>query len=80
MLHIVRRPRNLRFQPCVHKPTEQEFAILPEDGSVETSHGTMTFRRGDPLLVGVDGKTLYTLSKEAFAAAYSPKRLKKRRS
>lgn len=71
MLHIVRRPRKLRFQKCVHKATAQQFAVLPEDGSVETSHGTMTFRKGDRLMVGADGKTLYALSARAFEAAYT---------
>ncbi len=70
MLHIVSRPKRLKFKKCVHRPTEQQFAVLPENGSVETAHGTMTFRKGDMLLVGVDGKTLYALTPEAFEPAY----------
>lgn len=70
MLHIVELP-DLEFMACIHKPTSQRFAILPLDGSVETAHGTMTFRRGDALIVGADGHTLYCLTPEAFAAAYT---------
>ncbi len=69
MLHIVDVPA-LEFRACIHKPTAQRFAILPISGSVETLHGTMTFRKGDALVVGVDGESLYCLTPEAFAAAY----------
>jgi hypothetical protein len=70
ILHIVERPRDLTFRRCRHKPTEQEYAVLPHGGSVETIHGTMTFRKGDRLIVGSDGHTLYALTPEAFKAVY----------
>ena len=72
MQHIVKRPRGLQFRNCRHKPTDQQFAVLTEDGSVETKHGTMTFRKGDVLMIGSNGKTLYTLAVEDFKDAYDP--------
>ncbi len=69
MLHIVNHP-DLEFRHCIHKPTQQRFAVAPEDGSVETLHGTMTFRKGDPIVESPDGNTYYCLTEEAFAAAY----------
>lgn len=74
MLHIDQSVALLGYQftflPCVHRPTQQSYVIAPDHGSVETLHGTMTFRKGDYLLTSPDGNTLYCITAEAFAASY----------
>lgn len=73
VINIVgKRPRGKgwEFRPCIHKPTHQEYAVAPCDGTIETAHGTMSFRRGDAVLVGVDGETMYALQPHSFVAAY----------
>jgi hypothetical protein len=69
ILNIVNRPAVLEFRKCVHKPTVQEFAILPCGGTCETQHGSMSFRAGDYLISGVNGQ-LYVLTPDSFEAAY----------
>ena len=68
MLHIVGRPP-LVFSPCVHKRTRQEYTFAPSDGTCETVHGTMSFRRGDAIVIGANG-SVYVLTRESFEAAY----------
>lgn len=70
MIHIVEKPEGLEFKPCVHRSTRQRYAIMNAAGSVETIHGTMTFREGDYLIEGADGETLYVLTPAAFRLAY----------
>jgi uncharacterized protein affecting Mg2+/Co2+ transport len=69
MLHLVDRPSTIQFLPCLHRPTEQLYAIAPDHGTIETVHGTMSFRRGDYIMIGANG-SLYAITAEAFAEAY----------
>lgn len=72
MRHIRNRrdTNGLAFYRCAHKPTRQWYSIALEGGSVETLHGTMTFRAGDHILQGADGETLYVITAKAFVDAY----------
>lgn len=69
MLHIVNRP-DLDFRNCIHKPTLQRFAILPDNANVETIRGTMPGRALEVLVESLDGTAYYILTQAEFDAAY----------
>ncbi len=69
MRHIWKVPEDVEWQPCTHLATKQWYAILREDTSVETPHGTMTGRTGDVLMMGLN-EQLYVLTRKSFEDAY----------
>lgn len=70
MIHVHGNPpAGMEWRACVHRPTRQWYAILDDDCSVETIHGTMAARRGDVLMKGAND-AYYVLTREAFDAAY----------